>query len=277
MSKVWFVTGSSRGLGRSVVEVALEAGHRVAATARNPDRLQDLVDEFGPAVLPLRLDVTQPAEAARAVASTVATFGRVDVAVNGAGYGDLASFEDTTMESFRAQVETDFYGVVNVTKAVVPVLRQQGGGHVFQVASLSVRWSAPGLTAYQAAKWAVTGFSLGLGQELAPFGVQVTVLEPGGMRTDWAGSSMTIPEPSAPYRDRIGAFAQLVRGASGREATDPRRVAELMHELAGRPDAPTRLLVGADAVPLAQQAARELATGDEAWRELSLSVADTSS
>jgi NAD(P)-dependent dehydrogenase (short-subunit alcohol dehydrogenase family) len=274
MSRVWFVTGSSRGLGRAFVEVALEAGDRVAATARNPKRLQDLVDKFGDAVLPLRLDVTDYDAAARVVAQAVARFGRIDVDINSAGYSDLGSFEDTTIDSFRTQVDTNFYGVVNVTKAVVPVLREQGSGHIFQVSSLSVRRSAPGLTAYQAAKWAVAGFSIGLAQEIAPFGVQVTVLEPGGMRTDWAGSSMTIPLPSAPYQPTIGAFAELVRAASGHEASSARRVAQVVRDLAGRADAPTRILLGTDAVPLAQQAAQELAADDEAWREVSLSASD---
>lgn len=272
-SKVWFVTGSSRGLGRALVEVALEAGDRVAATARSPERLQDLLEKYGDAALLLRLDVTDGDAAARVVAQAQKTFGRIDVVVNNAGYGDLASFEDTTADSFRTQFDTNFYGVVNVSRAVVPVLRQQGNGHIFQVASLSVRVSAPGLSAYQAAKWAVAGFSRGLAQEIAPFGVKVTVLEPGGMRTDWAGSSMAIPEPSVPYRTTIGAFADLVRGGSGQEATDPRRVAQVVRDLAGRDDAPGRLLLGSDAVPMAWQAAQELAASDAAWREVSLSVA----
>jgi NAD(P)-dependent dehydrogenase (short-subunit alcohol dehydrogenase family) len=134
--------------------------------------------------------------------------------------------------------------------------------------------SAPALTAYQAAKWAVAGFSRGLAQEIAPFGVKVTVLEPGGMRTDWAGASMTIPQPSVPYGPTISAFAELVRNNSGHEATDPRRVALVVRDLAGRDDAPVRLLLGADAVPMARQAAQELAASDEAWRDVSLSVAD---
>jgi NAD(P)-dependent dehydrogenase (short-subunit alcohol dehydrogenase family) len=274
MSKVWFVTGSSRGLGRAFVEVALEAGDRVVATARHPERLKDLVGTYGDGVLPLRLDVTDPDAAVRAVSQAVETFGRIDVAVNSAGYSDLSSFEDTTIDSFRTQVDTNFYGVVNVSKAVVPILREQGHGHLIQVSSLSARFSGPGLTAYQAAKWAVTGFSSGLAHELAPFGVKITVLEPGGMRTDWAGSSMTSPPPSAPYQPTIGAFAELVRSGSGHEATSARRVAEVVRDLAGRDDAPLRLLLGTDAVPLAQQAARELAASDEAWREVSLSVSD---
>jgi NAD(P)-dependent dehydrogenase (short-subunit alcohol dehydrogenase family) len=271
--RVWFVTGSSRGLGRALVEGALEAGDRVAATARNPERLQDLLDTYGDAVLPLRLDVTDYDAAARAVAQAQETFGRIDVVVNNAGYSDLGSFEDTTIDSFRTQIDTNFYGVVNVTKAVVPVLREQGSGHIFQVSSLIVRLSGAGMTAYQAAKCAVAGFSLGLAQEIAPFGVKVTILEPGAMRTDWGGSSMTIPQPSAPYKPTIGAFAEALRAFSGHEPGNTRRVAELLRDLAGRDDAPVRLLLGVDAVPLAQQAAQELAASDEAWREVSLSVA----
>lgn len=266
------MTGSSRGLGRALAEVALEAGDRVVATARRPERLQDLVDQYGDAVLVLRLDVTDYDAAARAVVQAHETFGRIDVVVNNAGYSDLASFEDTSIDSFRTQVDTDLYGVVNVSKAVVPVLREQGSGHIFQVSSLSVRVSGPGLTAYEAAKWAVTGFSSGLAHELAPFGVKVTVLEPGGMRTDWAGSSMTIPQPSAPYQSTIGEFAALVRAGSGHEASDPRRVAQVVRDLAGRDDAPVRLLLGSDAVPLARQTAAELAASDNAWHDVSLSV-----
>jgi NAD(P)-dependent dehydrogenase (short-subunit alcohol dehydrogenase family) len=161
---------------------------------------------------------------------------------------------------------------VNVSKAAVPVLREQGKGHIFQISSLSTRVSAPGLSAYQAAKWAIAGFTRSLAQELAPFGVKATVLEPGGMRTDWAGSSMTVPEPSEPYRPTLAAFAQLVRGASGREATDPRQVARVIQGLAGRDDAPVRLLLGTDAVAMAQQEAHDLAASDDAWREVSLSV-----
>jgi NAD(P)-dependent dehydrogenase (short-subunit alcohol dehydrogenase family) len=274
MSKVWLVTGSSRGLGRALVEVALEAGDRVAATARNPERLQDLSEKYGDAVLLLRLDVTDYDAAARAVAQAEETFGRIDVVVNNAGYSDLGSFEDTTIDSFRTQIETNFYGAVNVSKAAVPVLREQGSGHIFQVASLSVRVSGPGLTAYEAAKWAIAGFSSGLAHEIAPFGVKVTVLEPGAMRTDWGGSSMTIPQPSAPYKPTIGAIAEALRAFSGHEPENTRRVAQVVRDLAGRDDAPARLLLGTDAVPLAQRAAQQLAASDEAWREVSLSVSD---
>ena len=272
MSKVWFVTGSSRGLGRALVEVALAAGDRVAATARDPERLHDLLDTYGDAMLPLALDVTDYDAAARVVAQANETFGRIDVVVNNAGYSDLGSFEDTTIESFRTQIDTNFYGAVNVSKAAVPLLREQGAGHLFQVSSLIVRLTGAGLTAYQAAKCAVSGFAVGLAQEMAPFGVKVTAIEPGAMRTDWGGSSMTIPPPSAPYQPTIGPFAEELRAFSGHEPGNTRRVAQVVRDLAGRDDAPVRLLLGSDAVPLAQEAAQELAASDEAWREVGLSV-----
>ena len=151
---------------------------------------------------------------------------------------------------------------MNISKAVVPVLREQGSGHIFQVPSLSARVSGPGLTAYQAAKSAIVGFSSGLAHEIAPFGVKLTVLEPGGMRTDWAGSSMTIPQPSTPYQPTIEPFAELIRATSGQEVE------------AGRGDAPMRLLLGTDAVLMGKETAQELAANDDAWRDVSLSVSD---
>lgn len=241
---------------------------------RVPERLQDLVHTFGEAVLPLRLHVTDVDRAARAVAVAVAVrrFDRIDVAVNKAGYSDLGLVEDTTIDAFRAQLETDSYGVVNVIKApLVPILREQASGHLVQVSSFSARWPPPSLTAYLGAKWAVTGLSLGLAQEIAPFGVQVTVLEPGGMRTDRAGSSLTFPSAESAYEPMIGAFAGLVRATSGCDASDARRPHMWC---ATWPDTPTRILFGSDAAPLAQQAAQELASVDAAWRDVSLSVAD---
>jgi NAD(P)-dependent dehydrogenase (short-subunit alcohol dehydrogenase family) len=178
ISKVWLVTGSSRGLGRALVEVALEAGDRVVAAARRPERLQDVRDKYGDSVLLLRLDVCDGDAAARAVAQAHETFGRIDVVVNNAGYSDLASLEDTTDDSFRRQIDTNFYGVVNVSKAAVPVLREQGSGHIFQVSSLSVRVSAPGLTAYHA--WATRSSSSTTARRLWSRGDGPASCRPGG-------------------------------------------------------------------------------------------------
>lgn len=273
MSAIWFVTGSSRGLGRAIVETALEAGDRVVATARNPARLDDLVVRYGDRVRLVALDVTDNDQVERAVKEAVDAFGRIDVVVNNAGYADVAAVEDMTLDAFRAQVETDFYGVVYVTKAVLPILREQGSGHIFQVSSVGGRLGTPGLSAYQSAKWAVDGFSTVLAREVAPLGIKVTVLEPGAMTTDWAGPSMTIPPISEPYERTVGAMAEQLRSSSGTQETDPVKVARLVRGLAGRPDAPLRLVLGANAYRLAEDAARALATSDHRWRELSESVA----
>ncbi|WNI20482.1 SDR family NAD(P)-dependent oxidoreductase [Streptomyces sp. ITFR-16] len=272
MSKVWFVTGSSRGLGRAVVEAALEAGDRVVATARSTATLDGLAARHGDRVHPVALDVTDGEAVRRAVRDGLKAYGRLDIVVNNAGYADLAAVEDVTPEDFRAQIDTNFYGVVNVSKAVLPALREQGSGHIFQVSSVGGRIGSVGLAAYQSAKWAVGGFSTVLAQEVAPLGIKVTVLEPGGMRTDWAGSSMSIPPVSAPYRPTVGAFADMLRGASGGEASEPAEVARVIRDLAGRPDAPVRLLLGKDAVMYAGAAERELARSDEQWRAVSESV-----
>lgn len=272
MSKVWFVTGSSRGLGRAVVEAALEAGDSVIATARKADQLKDLVGKYGDRVMPESLDVTQSDAVLMAVQGGHRRFGRIDVVVNNAGYGDVAAVEDVTLESFRAQIDTNFFGVVHVTKAVLPILRMQGCGHIFQVSSLGGRIGSVGLSAYQSAKWAVGGFSTALAQEVAPFGIKVTVLEPGGIRTDWAGSSMTIPPISKPYEQTVGRFAEFLREHTGKEPSDPRKIAGLVVRLAEREDAQLRLLVGPDAVEYAGKAAEALAQSDRNWRELSVST-----
>jgi len=211
MSKVFLVTGSSRGLGRSIAEAVLEAGHQLVATARTPGQLDDLVGKYGDQVRAVALDVTDPVAAEAAVQVAVQAFGRLDVVVNNAGYANLASVEDITAEDFRRQIDTNLFGVVNVTKAALPVLREQGSGHFIQVSSVGGRIGAVGLSAYQSAKWAVGGFSTVLALEVAPLGVKVTVLEPGGMRTDWAGSSMDIPPVSAPYQQTLPADRRSVR------------------------------------------------------------------
>ena len=269
---VWFVTGSSRGLGRAIVEHALEGGDHVVATARKPEQLDDLVAHHGERVKAIALDVTDAAQAEQAVRDAVEAFGRLDIVVNNAGYGDIAAVEDVSLEDFRRQIDTNFYGVVHVTKAVLPILREQGSGHIFQVSSLSARIGSVGLAAYQSAKWAVSGFSTGVAQEVAPFGVTVTVLEPSGMATDWAGSSMTVPAVSEPYQQIVGAFAEMVRDGSGNEPIDVAKVAQVVADLAGRADAPLRLLLGADAVQSAEDAAKRLAESDAKWREISESI-----
>ena len=271
MSKVYLVTGSARGLGWDVTSAALAAGHEVVATARRPDQLAGLVEQYGARILPIGLDVTDYPGAQAVVQAAVDRFGRLDVLVNNAGYANLAAVEDVTIEDFRAQVDTNLFGVVNLTKAVLPVMRAQGAGHIIQVSSVGGRLSTPGLSAYQAAKWAVGGFSEVLAQEVAGLGIKVTILEPGGLRTDWAGSSMAIPPISASYQATVGTVASRM-GGHGTEAGDPAKVAQVILHLADLAEPPLRLLLGTDAFAYATAAGRARAAADEAWRALSVST-----
>jgi NAD(P)-dependent dehydrogenase (short-subunit alcohol dehydrogenase family) len=274
MSLVFLVTGSSRGLGRGIVDAALHAGHRVVATARRPAQLDDLVQRYAQQIAPIALDVTDYDAAVAAVQAAADRFGRVDVVVNNAGYADLASVEDMTIEAFRAQIDTNLLGVVNVTKAALPILRAQSSGHIIQVSSLGGRIANAGLSAYQAAKFAVGGFSEALAQEVAPLGIRVTVLEPGGMRTDWSGPSMTIPPVSEPYAPTVGALAALMQEGGVGAAGDPAKVAGVVLRVAEMSEPPLRLLLGTDAVTYAERAAQARAAADAAWRALSLSTDD---
>jgi NAD(P)-dependent dehydrogenase (short-subunit alcohol dehydrogenase family) len=273
MSKVFLLTGSSRGLGRQIAEAALTAGHRLVATARRPETLADLAERYGRQVLPVALDVTDPDAAKAAVAAGVEAFGRLDVVVNNAGYANLASVEDISLTDFREQIDANLFGVVNVTKAALPVLRGQGGGHIIQVSSIGGRLATAGLSAYQAAKWAVGGFSEVLAREVGPLGIKVTVLEPGGMQTDWAGSSMRVPPVSEPYRATVGAMAALHQDGSSPPALgDPAKVAQVVLAVAGMDEPPLRLILGSEAYAYATAAAAARAESDACWRDLTIST-----
>jgi NAD(P)-dependent dehydrogenase (short-subunit alcohol dehydrogenase family) len=273
MSQVFFLTGSTRGLGRQIAEAVLEAGHRLVATARQPASLADLAERYGSQILSVALDVTDVAGAQAAVAAGVTAFGRIDVVVNNAGYANLAAIEDITPEDFRAQIDANLLGVVNVTKAALPVLRAQGGGRIIQVSSIGGRMATPGLAAYQAAKWAVGGFSEVLARETAPLGIKVTVLEPGGMQTDWAGASMRVPPISEPYQPTVGVMARMHEGiGSGSALGDPAKVARVVLEVAAMDEPPLRLILGSEAYSYATAAARARADSDAAWHHLSVST-----
>jgi NAD(P)-dependent dehydrogenase (short-subunit alcohol dehydrogenase family) len=268
---VFFLTGSSRGLGRAIAEAVLDAGHQLVATARNPESLDDLVAAHPDQVLPLALDVTDSAAAEAAVAAGRERFGRLDVVINNAGYADLAAIEDVDPAAFRAQIDTNLLGVVNVTKAALPLLREQGGGHVIQVSSVGGRMATPGLAAYQSAKWAVGGFSSVLAAEVAPLGIKVTVLEPGGMQTDWAGSSMQVPPISDPYQPTVGRSAAM-HNTDTLALGDPAKVAQVVLQIAAMDDPPLRLILGSEAYAYATAAARAQAESDERWHDLTVST-----
>ncbi|MGW5577859.1 oxidoreductase [Micromonospora chokoriensis] len=273
MPRVWLITGCTRGLGRALAEAVLADGDQLVATARNPSQLNALSDRYGDQVQPIALDVTDPAAARDAVRTTVDAFGRLDVLVNNAGYADVAAIEDISEEDFRAQIDANFYGVVNLSRAALPTMREQGRGHIVQVSSVGSRVASIGLGAYQAAKWAVSGFSAVLAREVAPFGIRITSVEPGGLRTDWAGSSMSELPISEPYRPVIDPAVQRLRQGSGNQPGDPARAAQAIIRVTTVDDPPLRLLLGTDAVAAASAAAEALAASDARWRELSESVA----
>ncbi|MEV7814519.1 oxidoreductase [Streptomyces flaveolus] len=272
MNRTWLITGSSRGLGRTLAETVLADGHNVVATARRTEPLSHLTEQYGDRVRLVPLDVTDSAAAERAVRAAVQAFGGLDVVVNNAGYADMAAVEDMSEQMFRDQIEANLFGVVNVSRAALPVLREQGAGHIIQISSVGGRVGVPGLSAYQAAKWAVGGFSEVLAQEVAPLGIKVTVVEPGGMRTDWAGSSMETPPVSEPYRQVVGGTIAAIRAADGNQPGDPDRISRILLDVVESEEPPLRLLLGKDAVAVAQRMADRLAAEDARWREVSESA-----
>ncbi|ASG21431.1 SDR family NAD(P)-dependent oxidoreductase [Nitrospirillum viridazoti] len=272
-SKVWLVTGSAAGLGRDIAEAVLAAGHRLVATARQPERLADLHARYGDQVRTLALDVTDAAAARAAVALAVEAFGRLDVVVNNAGYADVAPFEQMDLEVFRAQIDTNLMGVANVTHAALPVMRAQRSGHILQVSSVGGRLGRPGLSAYQAAKWAVGGLTEVLAGEVNPLGIQICALEPGGMRTGWGTRSLRdTPAVMPDYQASVGALVEMFKPYIGNEAGDPAKIAQLILRLADHPTLPPHLLLGSDALHYFGLADGERAAQLAAWEAVSRST-----
>ena len=248
MSKVWFITGTSRGIGRAFAEAALERGDKVAATARNVATLDDLVGKYGDgAVLPLALDVTDKAAVAAAVATAHETFGRLDIVVNNAGYGLFGMVEEVTEQQVRDQMETNFFGAFWVTQAVLPILRAQGGGHIVQVSSVGGVAAFPSLGAYQGSKWALEGFSDSLSQEVAALGIKVTIVEPGGFSTDWAGSSAAHAEPNPAY-DHVRAAIWDRMGEA--RYSEPVNAAVALLQIVDAENPPLRVLFGTEPIEI---------------------------
>src|SRR5579871_2918866 len=273
MSKVWLVTGSASGLGRNIAEAVLASGDRLVATARDPGRLKDLVAKYGDQVRTAALDVADENAALAAVQTAVDAFGRLDVLVNNAGYGDIAPFEQLSPERFKALVDTNFYGVVYMTRAALPIMRKQRSGCILQISSVGGRLTRPGSTGYHAAKWAVGGFTESVAQEVAPFGVKVCALEPGGMRTNWgARANQDTPSLLADYEPSVGAVIKALASYWGNEMSDPAKVAQLILRLADSDQLPAHLLLGSDAVQFAGEADVTRTQEAQRWREVSVST-----
>ena len=273
MTQTWFITGSSRGFGRSLVTAALAAGDQVVAPPRPPPPRHALVAAHSENLFAVALDVTDPAAVAHALQQGLDRFGHLDVIVNNAGYANLSPIETTTEQDFRTQFETNFWGVYHVSRAAVPVLRAQGGGTIVQFSSVGGRvGGSPGIASYQAAKFAVDGFSRVLAVETAPFGIKVMVVEPSGFRTDWAGSSMTVNSIPAEYEQTVGFMNRRVRQSDAGPAGDPDRGAEIIVAAVGRKYPPSHLLLGVNAVEMSLAYSGRQTGEATAWESVSRSA-----
>ncbi|WP_158895484.1 SDR family NAD(P)-dependent oxidoreductase [Amycolatopsis anabasis] len=240
-SRVWLVTGAGRGFGRRFAEAALAAGDRVVGTARRPEALDDLVAAHDGRLAVLPLDVADRAAVFATVERAIEAFGRLDIVVNNAGYGLMGAVEEITEEQARAQLDTNFFGALWVTQAVLPQLRKQGSGHIVQISSVGGLGAIATMGLYAAGKWALEGMSEALAQEVEPFGIKVTLVEPGGYATDWGTTSMRMAEYSPAYEP---VRAKLFAEGADIEEGDPAKVAEAVLKLVDSENPPLRLLLG---------------------------------
>ncbi|NBE96196.1 oxidoreductase [Nonomuraea sp. KC401] len=270
---VWFITGCSTGLGRALATAVLEDGGRAAVTARDPGQVEDLAGRHGDRALPLRLDVTDHGHVKEAVARAESAFGRIDVLVNNAGYGYLAAVEEGEDREVRALFDTNVLGLVDVTKAVLPGMRARRAGHIVNVSSLGGLAAFGATGYYHATKFAVEGLSESLAAEVAPLGVKVTIVEPGGFRTNWSGPSMRqSPVRIDDYEQTAGARRAATLATYGNQPGDPERAARAIITVVGADDPPLRLLLGRAAYDVASARLDTLRTGFDAWRDLTFSA-----
>ena len=270
--KVWFVTGASGGFGRAICDIALERGHRVVATVREQSGVSAFESEH-PGVLALALDVTDARSVRRAVDHAVGELGRIDVLVNNAGYGHFGAVEELEDDDIRAQFEVNLFGVIAVTRAVLPQLRRQRSGHIVQMSSLNGVVGLVGGGYYAASKFAVEGLSESLAQEVAPLGIRVTIVDPGPHRTGFAGEGARLADPIEDYAGTVGAARGLLADLDGNQPGDPRRAAAAITEAIEAPDPPLRLALGEYAVAGIREKLEQQRAELERWQELSVSTA----
>jgi NAD(P)-dependent dehydrogenase (short-subunit alcohol dehydrogenase family) len=273
MTRTWLITGASRGFGLALARAALDDGEHVVITARQPEQLRELGDRYPDTASRVALDVTDPAAAQAAVSSALERFGGLDVVVNNAGYAISAAIEQTSLEDFRAQVETNFFGVLNVTQAALPVFRKQRSGHFIQFSSIGGRvGGSPGLGAYQASKFAVEGLSEVLNAEVKPFGVKVTIVEPGAFRTEWGGGLMGAVPVDPDYEQSVGEMNRFRESTFASWPGDPARAAKIILDVSRLEQPPLRLLLGANAVLAATTSSAARQAEAEQWAEVSRSA-----
>jgi NAD(P)-dependent dehydrogenase (short-subunit alcohol dehydrogenase family) len=269
-TKVWFITGASSGFGRAFAEFALERGCCVALGARHPAKLAELVNAAPDRALAVTCDVTDGGQVRRAAAETLARFGRVDVLINNAGYGIVGAIEETPESELRAQMETNFFGAMAVTRAFLPAMRAQRSGAIVNISSLGGQVSFAGYGAYSASKFALEGASEALAQELKPLGIKVLIVEPGAFRTAFAGAALKHMPVIETYNETVGPIRAFSHGMNATQEGDPQKAARAIESALNAPDTPLRLQLGADAVSLVRTHAETLLADLSKWEDLAL-------
>ncbi|HEX2604464.1 MAG TPA: oxidoreductase [Oxalicibacterium sp.] len=270
---VWFITGCSTGFGRELARHTLSLGYRTVVTARNTKQVEDLVAGREAQALVLPLDVTVPEQVTAAVDAAVEKFGRIDVLVNNAGIGYFGSFEESNLDAARRMFEINVWGLTQMTRAVLPIMRKQRSGHIVNISSMSGIASFPAVSFYNGSKFAVEGLSESLAQEVAPLGIKVLIVEPGPFRTDWAGRSADeAPVEIADYDATAGARMRTMRGYSGKQPGDPQRAAAIIVQTVESPNPPLRLLLGKMALGVARSKLEAMRKDFEQWAEVSESA-----
>jgi NAD(P)-dependent dehydrogenase (short-subunit alcohol dehydrogenase family) len=271
--RTWFITGSSSGFGRLMVEQLLERGDRVAATARKPEALGDLVDRYGDQIWTAELDVTNTPQIRQIVEDAFAALGRIDVLVNNAGYGLFGAAEELTDELIEHQLATNLVGPIQVLRAAVPHLRAQGGGRIIQLSTYGGLATNAGASLYHASKWGVEGFMEANAKDLAPFGIGVTIVEPGSAATGFRVGSSRLPEPMAAYDGTPAAMSRGIQNPALPSVSDPAKVAAAIIDSADVSPAPLRLVTGSDSLRIIRDALRERLADIES-QELSAAATD---
>lgn len=273
LEKIWFITGAASGLGFALVERLLRRGDIVVATARNIDSLSSLRKIYEGFLFVENLDVTDEQEVARVMRKSIDRLGRVDVVVNNAGYGTLLPFEQTTNSSFRAEIETNFFGTINVIREALPSMRKERSGLIINVSSSAARVGAPGMAAYCAAKAAVSVFTESLAKEVKPFGVTVVAVEPGSIRTNWTRQAISAQQSLiGEYEETVGALLAYAQKYAGSEPGDPQKYAAIIAGLVHHSDLPTHLLLGPAAVQMVENDEENRRKDAAKWAKISSST-----
>ena len=271
--KIWFITGSNSGFGRSLTEAVLAKGDKVVATTRHPEQIKDLVKQYPNKVKAVNLDITKANEINSAIDTALSTFGRVDVLVNNAGFGTLGAVEEIEDEQVRKQFEVNCFGTLNLTKALLPHFRNRGSGHILNVSSVGGFTSFPGTGIYSATKFAIEGYSEALAKEIAPLGIKLTLVEPGAFRTEFAGDSLATPNNQInDYEETAHKFVKMQSQSSGEQPGDPDKAAQAMIKVVESDNPPMRLVLGEDALKATRQKIETFQKELNQWEDVTLST-----